>query len=207
MTSWIDISPVLNRELAPWPGDQGFELTWSSRLERGASVNVGAFTASTHTGSHLDAPAHFQAGGRTIDQLPIELFVGECRVVQIVGTSCIEPKHLASQLPIPTRRLLIATGAWPDPRRFPREIPVLTLDADDWLAAAGVELLGVDLPSVDELTSREMPNHHRLAGHGITILEGLRLSEAAAGLYTLVALPLRIEGGDASPVRAVLSPV
>lgn len=202
--TWIDISPVLNRDLAPWPGDQGFQLTWSSQMEGGDSVTVGAFSASTHTGAHVDAPAHFERAGRTIDQLPIDLFVGECRLIRIMKTGRIELEHLSSRLRIPTRRLLIATGAWLDPRCFPREIPVLTLDAVDWLAGAGVELLGVDLPSVDAIDSRTLPNHHRLCGHGIAILEGLRLDDAAEGLYTLIALPLRIEGGDASPVRAVL---
>ncbi len=103
-----------------------------------------------------------------------------------------------------TPRVLFRTDAWLDTTRFPDAIPVMEADVPEFLAGRGVILVGVDVPSVDVLTSQDLPVHHALAAHGICILESLVLAHIRAGIYRLVALPLRIRGADGAPVRAVL---
>ena len=103
-----------------------------------------------------------------------------------------------------TSRLLIKTGRWSDSAIFPNQIPVIAADVPAWLQKNGVRLLGVDLPSMDELDSKSLQNHHALARAGIAIIESLDLSDVAPGIYNFAALPLKIAGADGAPVRAVL---
>jgi arylformamidase len=101
-------------------------------------------------------------------------------------------------------RLLLKTGVWKDSRLFPDWIPVIAADVPEWLRARKVKLIGLDLPSVDPIEAKKLVNHHALAAAGIAIVESLDLSEVEAGTYRFSALPLRISGGDAGPVRAIL---
>lgn len=197
---WIDITLPVSEGLALWPGDTPFRLT---RTDWGA-LRVGAATLSLHTGTHADAPFHFQEEGLRIGQIPVETYIGVCDVVDAAGRERLEADLLP---PAPAPRVLLRTLAWTDHRVFPEKAPALTGAAIDRLAAAGVVLLGVDLPSVDLLDSQELPNHHALAAAGIHILESLDLRAAAPGRYELIALPLRLTDGDASPVRALLRPL
>ncbi len=204
----LDISRPLSTALAPWPGDTPFEhrLTW--RIADGAAVNVGALTMGTHNGTHADAPFHYLSDGAPIDALDPALFVGPAVVADVTDAGWTIPRaalaEAARHLGPGVSRLLLKTGAWPDSTRFPERLPLLAPDVPAWLAEQGVRLLGLDVPSVDAIDSKDMPIHHALARAGVCILESLDLSAAAAGLYELIALPLRISGGDASPVRAVL---
>jgi arylformamidase len=101
-------------------------------------------------------------------------------------------------------RLLLKTGVWKDSSVFPDWIPVMAPDVPAWLRARQVKLIGLDLPSVDPIDAKKLVNHHALAAAGIAIVESLDLSEVGAGTYHFSALPLRISGGDAGPVRAIL---
>jgi len=199
----IDISLVLDKNLAAWPGDTEFdyELTW--KRSAGATVNVGALRLSTHFGTHVDAPFHFLDDGAKLDELPLATFLGKALVVHVRGAHTISRRDLARDFAGPTR-LLIRTDAWTDHRRFPETISVLDLDVPDWLGSQGVVLLGVDLPSVDPLDSKDLPIHHALARNQITILESLNLKDVEEGVYDLVAAPLKVGGGDAGPARALL---
>jgi len=103
-----------------------------------------------------------------------------------------------------TSRLLVKTGRWSNSTVFPNRIPVIAADVPAWLQKNGVKLLGVDLPSMDELDSKSLQNHHALARAGIAIIESLDLSDVPTGIYNFAALPLKIAGADGAPVRAVL---
>lgn len=203
----FDISRTLSRELPPWPGDTPFRFALSWKMAEGASVNVGAIEMSTHNGTHADAPFHFESHGATIDQIPLETFLGHASVLDLTGlvrqeitVADLEDAHAGGK----TTRLLLKTGKWPEGSAFPQSIPVLAPEAAAWLRARGTKLLGVDLPSVDAIDSKDLPNHHALAAAGVSILENLNLEQVAAGEYQLAALPLKVSGGDAAPVRAVL---
>ncbi len=206
MAAFHDITRPLHNALPPWPGDTAFDyrLTW--RMDAGASVNVGALTMGTHNGTHADAPFHFLPGGARIDALDLGVYVGPACVADVTGAGwTITREHLAGHLEQNgVSRLLLKTGAWPDGAPFPARIPLLAPDVPAWLGEQGVRLLGLDVPSVDAIDSHDLPTHHALAAAGVHILESLDLSAVLASVYELIALPLRVAGGDAAPVRAVL---
>jgi arylformamidase len=207
----IDISRSLSTDLAPWPGDTAFrfDLTW--KMAEGAAVNVGKVEMGVHNGTHADAPFHFEAGGLTIDRLGLEAFLGRAVVLDVSQKfshggghiTVIDLAPIGNQLRM-APRLLLKTNTWTDSTAFPRTIPTIGPDVSMWLRARGVKLLGLDLPSVDAIDSRELTNHHALAAAGIAIVESLDLSRVSAGVYQFAALPLRIAGGDGAPVRAIL---
>jgi arylformamidase len=199
----IDVSLPLDAQLAVWPGDTAFdyELTW--KRSAGATVNVGAVRLSTHCGTHIDAPFHFDEQGKRIDELDLATFVGTAFVIHVPNRRNISRNDLSRDWQDATR-LLLRTDAWDNPHLFPKEIPVIDRDVPDWLGSQGVVLLGLDVPSVDELDSQELPNHHALARNQIAILESLNLKGVEEGVYSLIAAPLKLIGADAAPARAFL---
>lgn len=203
MSRIIDISRPLTADTACWPGDTPFAFRLAWKIADGASVNVGSVTSSVHTATHCDAPFHYDDDGPTVDQLPAGVFVGPCWVVDVRGA-----KRWGSRLEeldfTDTPRVLFHTGGWPDTSHFPDRVPVMEPDLPAWLADFGVVLIGVDLPSVDELDSKTLDNHHALGRAGITIVEGLWLDGVPDGRYEFVGLPLKIIGADGAPLRAVL---
>jgi arylformamidase len=199
-----DITIPMDDSLACWPGDTPFRFTWTSKKADGATVNVGGVQLSVHTGTHVDAPFHFDDAGATADALDLHPFIGPARVIPLLGRlrlrrEDLEPFDLAG-----TPRVLLRTDGWTDHTHFPTSIPVMDEDVPAWLHQQGVVLVGVDVPSVDRLDSKTLPNHLALGAYGITILESLDLSLVPGGLYELLALPMRLVGADGAPVRAIL---
>jgi arylformamidase len=211
MKIW-DISRTLSNDLAPWPGDTPFHFELTARLGDKAVVNVGAIRMSVHNGSHADAAFHFENDGAPIDQVALETYLGRAVVVDLCRhfkgaegewITIDQLRDGAGDL-VGTPRLLVKTGVWPDTTVFPKSIPIIAPDVAEWLKANGVNLIGLDLPSVDRIDAKVLQNHHSLAGCGISIIESLDLSGVDAGSYNFAALPLKIAGGDAAPLRAVL---
>lgn len=208
----IDISRALTADLAPWPGDTPFSFTTVLRIPQGASVNLGRITMSLHNGSHADARFHFEEDGWRMEAAPLEAYLGPAVVVDLshkfVGESMPEMtvedlvKHEAAMREAP--RVLLKTNVWRDSAHFPERIPTIASDVPAWLQARGVKLLGFDVPSVDAIDSKDLPNHHALGAAGICIVESIDLSAVEEGRYQFAALPLKIVGGDGAPVRAVL---
>jgi arylformamidase len=178
-----------------------FRLGWT--IAGGASVNVGSVETSVHTATHCDAPFHYDDRGATVEQLPLNAFVGPAWVVDVRDVRQWGSR-LATLEFTDTPRVLFHTGGWPDTTRFPAQVPAMEPGLPAWLAERGVILIGVDLPSVDPLDSKTLDNHHALGRAGITILEGLWLDEVPNRRYEMIALPLKLVGADGSPVRAVL---
>lgn len=203
----IDISPRIGIGAPVWPGDTplSIETAWSP--EAGDSVTVCKVTMSPHTGAHADAPLHVGAGPGDAASLPLEAFWGPCVVVDVVGLPVIDGVVAARALRaagLLCERILFRTQAAPL-EQFPERFPHFTAEGAAALAAhAGLRLVGIDTFSVDAADSKDLPAHRALFGAGLVILEGLDLSAARAGRYELVALPLALEGADASPVRAAL---
>jgi arylformamidase len=212
----LDISPLLSERIAVWPGDTPYRRTPVS--EPGATPSgsgpgwellVSSIHTTLHVGAHADAPNHFQVGAAGIDRVPLGPYRGVCQVVEVALApgSVIVPSHLNGKLPN-AARVLFKTGSFPDPERFEPGFVAFSPELIGWLAGAGVVLIGIDTPSVDPYSSKALPSHHATRrGPPLAILEGLDLSRAPAGLYELIALPLRLEGADASPVRATLWPL
>ena len=204
VTRLIDISPVVSAQIAVWPGDRKFTYTTSARIADGDNIDLGAIETTLHAGAHADAPSHYVGGGASIDQRDLGLYYGPCEVVEVpvVGGARLRSADLPG--PVRARRVLFKTGTFPDPNQFNQDFAALSAELVDALAAAGVRLIGVDTPSVDLFADKVLEAHQALARNDMANLEGLVLEDVAPGLYTLIALPLRIAGADASPVRAAL---
>ncbi|WP_335872456.1 arylformamidase [Bacillus sp. 2205SS5-2] len=200
----FDISRQLSEKIAVWPGDTPYSFGLSLSKEESGSVNVGKMEMSTHSGTHVDAPYHFNEEGKRIHELDLQTYIGKATVVDVTEQSSISCELIESLSLSKVKRLLFKTNAWRDETLFPEEIPPIESGVAKLLAQKGVILIGVDVPSVDPISSKELVAHHELYQHSINILEGIDLHAVIPGEYELIALPLSIVGGDGSPVRAVL---
>jgi len=198
----IDISQPVRAGMPVWPGDPPVTTT---RLGE-ALPAISELRLSTHVGTHVDPPAHFIAGGVTVDQLPLDALVGPAWVAHIRGPGPITAAALAgADIPPATSRLLFRTDNSEHPNTaFDPGYVALAPDAAEWLLARSIRLIGIDAPSIEPFDAAGEPVHHRLLGAGVIIVEGLALAVVEPGAYELICLPLRIAGGDGAPARVVL---
>ena len=199
-----DITPPISEALQVWPGDvpPRREILWD--MGRGDPITLSALRATVHLGAHADAPSHYGLSAPSIESRPLDLYLGPCQVIRrsVPRRAMIGPRDVSG--PILADRVLLATGTFPDPTRFNDDFAALEPALIDHLRARGVRLVGVDTPSVDPFDSKDLPAHRAILQHDLAILEGLNLAGVPEGLYELIALPLRLVGFDASPVRAIL---
>ncbi|MBC7415448.1 MAG: arylformamidase [Herminiimonas sp.] len=199
-----DITPTLSPALPVWPGDTRFaaETTWV--IDADCPVRVSRIALSTHAGAHCDAPSHYDPAGAAIDAVPLDAYLGRCRVIDCIGVNPVRPVDVAPFLQRLPPRVLLRTyrrapaDTW-DPAFASVDVATIGL-----LAQHGVRLIGIDTPSLDPQDSKTMAAHHAVQAHGMAILEGIVLDHVAPGDYELIALPLKLAGMDASPVRAIL---
>jgi arylformamidase len=199
-----DISRRLENGMPVWPGDTEFNYKVSWTKEESGSVNVGTLTMSTHTGTHVDAPFHFDDNGKKIIDLDLDLYIGPVKVLNMTGKKSISVEDLERTDFEGFERVIFRTLAWENPSVFPEVIPYIEADVAPFLAGKGVRLIGVDVPSVDSIDSKSLTAHHYLHANGIHILESLKLNDIEPGVYELIALPLPLVDADGSPVRAIL---
>nr|WP_209121412.1 arylformamidase [Alkalihalobacillus sp. BA299] len=204
---WIDISQPLTETIAHWPEDTPFSYEVSYTKEQTGSVNIGQITTSVHIGTHIDAPFHFKNDGTKVLDLDINVYIGPCRIIDVSSYMKIDEDVLAQYDLDGVTRLLLKTSIPNNPSLFPKEIPYLTKGSVGFLKEKGIILIGVDVPSVDPLDSKELEGHHALYDHGIHILENVMLDHIDPGDYELIALPLPLKEADGSPVRAVVRPL
>jgi arylformamidase len=200
-----DITVDLSNELPTFPGDPPFLIEPVTRLARGDEANVSRISISSHSGTHLDPPRHFNDQGISVDQIPLSLLVGEALLVELNGITAIGRGDLA-QFPLKEEnRLLLKTDnsrIWGNPA-FSGNFAYLTADGARYLVETGVKLVGIDYLSIERLDG-EGEVHRILLDNGVVILEGLKLTGVPGGIYELICLPLKIRGGDGAPVRAIL---
>jgi arylformamidase len=203
-TMLYDVTPVVSERLQVWPGDIRPRRHVTLDMKRGDHLTLSSLKATLHLGAHADAPSHYGPDGRTMEAQDLSYYLGPCQVIHIKAerNALIRPEHVKAD--IHAERLLIATATYPDPEQFNDDFAALDPGLVDWLHARGVLLVGVDTPSVDPFSSKELPAHRCFLKNDMAILEGLVLAKVPEGDYELIALPLRLEGFDASPVRAVL---
>lgn len=202
-----DISEPLSPATAVFPGDSPFSQEWVMRIDAGDSCNVSTVRMSVHCGTHTDAPLHFDDGGADMATVALHAYLGRCRVVALSGAG--EPRTIPAAALTPAmldgvERILFKTATVHDASRFDAGFCAVGPEAARLLVRAGVVLVGIDTPSIDHATSKELDTHHLLHRGGVAILENLDLSAVSPGDYELIALPLKIVGGDSSPVRAIL---
>lgn len=199
-----DISPTLFPGIAVWPGDTPLTREVLCEIEKGASVTLSTMRATVHLGSHADGPNHYAKNAAAIDTRPLDHYLGHAQVIDAPGqpNSRVTPADLRQ--PVKSKRVLLKTGTFTDFSTWREDFAGLSVELIDHLASKGVRTIGVDTPSVDTFTSKDLPAHNAIFRHDISILEGLILKDVPAGVYELIALPLKLKGFDASPVRAVL---
>jgi arylformamidase len=205
VTRLIDISPPLRVGMGVFPGDAAYQVSQTFTIGPGCPVNVGSIAMSTHCGAHADAPLHYDASGAGIDQLDLDDFIGPARVIDARGAGPLcQFEEIAAALDNAPPRLLLRLMDRLDLMVWPTGFRALAAEAVEQMAPRGTRLIGVDVPSVDPETSKDLPSHMACNRHDIRIVENLVLADVAPGDYELIALPLKLRGLDAAPLRAVL---
>ncbi len=204
--SIIDISPTIEEEMAVWPGDVKFTRRMAMSTEAGQHMDLSSIQTTVHVGAHADAPSHFRRDGVGIDQVALEAYIGRCYVHSVLGKRQIDVSDCEIPIQLQASRILFRTLSFPDPRAFHEDFVFFTPEAVAYMGQHGVRLIGIDTPSVDPFSSKELSAHQTLFEFNIRNLEGLVLEHVLDGFYELIALPLKIKDSDASPVRAILRP-
>lgn len=203
-TLW-DISPPVHAGAPVFPGDTAYAQQWVASIGPGCPVNVSAITLSPHVGSHADAPLHYDPAGAPIGEVPLETFIGPCRVIHAIGVGpLVRLEHLAHAMKDVPPRVLVRTYARMPQDAFDNDLPAFAPETVERLADLGVVLIGIDSASVDPASSKTLDSHQVIRRRGLRVLENLLLDDVPEGDYELIALPLKLTTADASPVRAVL---
>jgi arylformamidase len=205
-----DVTVPVSNELPTWPGDPGVQIDdWRILSKDGANVSGLCFGA--HTGTHVDAPAHFIEGAAKVESLPLDSLIGEAEVIEVPRDRlAIDEAFVTAKCAPGTKRFLFKTrnsAFWSESHpEFHNDFTYLDLDAAKKLVQQGLKLVGIDYLSIEKFGQEKHETHVALLSHGVVILEGLNLSEVPAGRYELICLPLRLRTslGDGAPARAVL---
>ena len=206
---FYDCSVPISADLPTYPGDPGIQIQEWSTLVKGDGANVSALSFGAHTGTHVDAPAHFIEGTKKVESLALDVLIGEAEVVEVpADCRVIDEEFVERQCKVGTERVLFKTrnsaAAWGGD--FKPDFTYLDLSAAERLVKRGVRLVGIDYLSIEKFRSPDHAVHRALLSHEVIILEGLNLSDVPPGKYELICLPLRLRShlGDGAPARAVL---
>jgi arylformamidase len=205
----FDISVPVSAGMPVWPGDPGVVLERYRKISTGSSCNNSKLACSVHSGTHVDAPAHFIENGKTVENLSLNMLIGPAVVVDLPEADIITPELLdALALAPQTTRLLLKTrnsALWTNPRHdFHQDFVALSPDAAQWIIRRGIGLVGIDYLSIQMFEDAEPLTHRTLLEAGVIIVEGLNLQEVTPGNYELICLPIKLAGSDGAPTRAVL---
>jgi arylformamidase len=201
----IDISPALSPKTAVFPGDTPLSRSIELDFKKNDNLLLSSINLSVHLGAHTDAPNHYHKDGKAMHEVDPHLYIGSCQVitVSLPKGARILPEHIKNAS-ILSKRVLFKTGSFPDPNLWNGDFNSLSPELADYLSRKGVILVGIDTPSIDPSDSKALETHNAVYRNKMAVLEGIVLDQVADGLYTLIALPLKIVDGDASPVRAIL---
>jgi len=204
---WIDVSVPLKNGMVHWPGDPAFSISQPRSLDRGDTVTLSHLDMGVHSGTHMDAPAHFVRGGKHIDDLPLDAVIGRARVIAIRSKRRIEPAELVEHRIRRGERILFKTAnsrrCWTT-NDFVQDFVHISPAAAEWLAARQVKTVGVDYLSVGGYKAGGRETHLALLGAGIWVIEGLNLSGAKPGPVDMICLPLKLIGAEGAPARVIV---
>jgi arylformamidase len=197
-----DITPTVTPRLAVWPGDTPPTREVLLDMHRGDNITLSTLRATVHLGAHADAPSHYGTDAPSIEARVLDYYLGTCQVVRVAA----KPKQrvMIPEFRARAERVLLATDSYPDPENFNPDFAAYDPAFIDRLHDQGVKLIGIDTPSIDLFDSKDLPSHHAVLRNDMAVLETLALRDVPEGVYELIALPLKLAGFDASPVRAVL---
>ena len=203
-----DVSVLISEDMPIWPNNPGISMELTRSMARGDSANVTQLNMGMHTGTHIDAPFHFEPDGETIDKLPLDILIGPCRVFEMpevnesIGLGDLEKLAFDDHT-----RVLFKTknSNWwkSEERTFHKDFVHLHPEGAKYLIDQDIKLVGIDYLSIEKFGS-DHATHHILLRNNVVILEGLNLSEVSSGDYEVIALPPRFKGADGAPARVVL---
>ena len=205
----IDISLPLTESIVTWPGDPPFQIKRRHDLNNGDDATVSELSLGAHTGTHIDAPAHFIAGGPGVESLDLQNLIGPVVVLDVDDEVEEITDSVLANLGIPdnAERLLFRTAnsqrRLSEQAAFSEDFVAISEAGARWLAARGIRLIGIDYLSIAPFADG-VPPHKILLEAGVILVEGLNLSNVTPGDYELICLPLKIVGAEAAPARAVL---
>ncbi len=201
----IDITPLINSKIAVFPGDTPFQEEFLMRTDKGENITLSKITTTVHLGAHTDAPNHYAAQSGGIETRSLEYYLGKAQVIEvkIPRGARIQVADLKGQK-ILAPRVLFKTLSFPNPYQWNDDFNSLSAELVEYLAKEKVILVGIDTPSIDLAQDKILESHTQVHKHNMAILEGIVLDQTPVGIYELIALPLKIEGADATPVRAIL---
>lgn len=205
---YIDISPLLSSETAVFPGDKKFTRSVQYDMRNDDHMTLSSVDTTLHIGAHADAPNHYQKMGEGISERSLDYYLGPCQVIDVsskVARGGMVVSEDIKNINIETSRVLFKTSTFL-PDEWNDDFCYLSEALLKELVNLGVKLVGIDTPSIDKSDSKNLESHKIISENNMSILEGLDLSLADEGKYQLIALPLKIKDGDASPVRAILIP-
>lgn len=203
-----DLSVTISEDMPVWPKDPNVVITKKSSIFCGDACNVTQLNIGSHTGTHIDAPYHFDKNGLKIDQIDLEVLVGIARVFDMGADSDISLEDIKGLNLSGVKRVLFRTvnsDIWEKGlNSFTENYVAIASDAAKYLVDSGIKLVGIDYLSIEKFGSKSHDTHNTLLKNGLIVLEGLNLSGIVPGDYELVALPLKIKNGDGSPARVIL---
>lgn len=205
---YFDLTVALSQEIPVYPGDPPFQRKILADVETGDVCTVSHLCFGSHTGTHVDPPAHFVAGGKKLDELSLEVLIGKARVVELAEAETITREMISNAGLEGVERVVFKTSnskLWADSEiGFTTEFVYLETDAAELLVELGVKLVGIDYLSVEKFKFDEPTTHYALLRNDVVIIEGLNLTGVPAGDYELICLPMKVKGGDGAPARVVL---
>ena len=207
MSRIYDVSVPIRPGGLIYPGNPEISVELQQAVAKGASANVSFIRFGSHTGTHADAARHFFDDGQPVDQIPLERLIGPATLIAFPDdVRSVTAEHFRSAKLKVSKRVLIRTrnSALLSQRDFVPDYTFLAPDGAQYLVDQGVELVGVDYLSIEQFHSGHHRTHRTLLERSVVIVEGLDLSAPPPGEYQFVCLPLRLEGCDGAPARAVL---
>src|SRR5881396_3397329 len=206
---WIDVTATLDPARTPvYEGDAPMKFDFLKDMRKGDKLTLSVYSMGAHSGTHIDAPMHFIAGGAPIDQVALDPLIGAARVIDIPDSvQAIDAAELNRHEWKGARRVLFRTRStsrgWMD-SAFHKDFAYIAPDAAQLLADGGVVLIGVDYISAEQFGAPVPRTHQILLGKGIPIVEGLDLRPVRAGDYDLIVLPIKVKGHEGAPARAIM---
>jgi len=203
---YFEIGPKISESIAVFKGDTPFKVNNLMHFDKGHNLSLNSIQTTVHLGAHADSPVHYKKDGPGIDQRSPLIYMGKAQVIEVSGKNKNEriTKEDISNIKIKAPRILFKTKSFKDPNIWQEEFNSLSADLIKYLAKNNVQLVGIDTPSVDPADDKYLETHNEIAKNDFAILEGLTLDQVDNGIYYLLAIPLMLEGLDASPVRPLL---